>query len=273
MRLFLILASISLKLFSPSVPQTGTSKIVFSSNREGSYQIYVMNGDGSGVVRLTNSNANDDLPIGKLRWSWGGTIRFQWFESLNSGRFILNPSTTGFTQGQATNEQMVTMNGNVKPSVIRQCPGGPPLTNYKIDSARSFVRRHYNDFLGRGPEGDPGWDFWTSEISQCGFDSECIHAQRINIGLAFFFSSEFIDTDPDMQNPPGSPAFDSAVYNRKFVYWCYMKYLHRDPHNTQEDLNGWGFWTHDLDSNGDYAHTIDAFQLSTDYRNMFGNAP
>ena len=74
MRLFLILASISLKLFSPSVPQTGNSKIVFSSNREGSYQIYVMNGDGSGVVRLTNSNANDDLP----RWSPNGTkILFQ----------------------------------------------------------------------------------------------------------------------------------------------------------------------------------------------------
>jgi len=53
-RLFLILTSISLDLFSPPVSQTGNSRIVFSSNREGSYQIYVMNGDRSGVVRLTN---------------------------------------------------------------------------------------------------------------------------------------------------------------------------------------------------------------------------
>ena len=60
--------------FSPGVPQSGTSKIVFASNREGSMQIYVMNGDGTGVSRLTNSGANDDCP----RWSPDGSkILFQ----------------------------------------------------------------------------------------------------------------------------------------------------------------------------------------------------
>ena len=60
--------------FSPVVPQSGTSKIVFASNREGSMQIYVMNGEGSGVSRLTNSGANDDCP----RWSPNGSkILFQ----------------------------------------------------------------------------------------------------------------------------------------------------------------------------------------------------
>jgi hypothetical protein len=153
---------------------------------------------------------------------------------------------------------MVTMNGNIKPTVEKDCTGGPPLTNYKIDSSREFVWRHYWDFLGREPD-DPGWDFWTSQISQCGFDPNCIHNERIHIGLAFFYSAEFIDTDDDMANPPGSFDFNPAVYNRRFVYWCYMKYLHRDPHNSQVDLDGWDFWTHDLDSNGNYAHTIDPF--------------
>jgi RHS repeat-associated protein len=61
-------------LFAPPVPQGGSSKIVFASNREGSMQIYVMNGDGSGVSRLTYTGANDDFP----RWSPNGTkIVFQ----------------------------------------------------------------------------------------------------------------------------------------------------------------------------------------------------
>ncbi|MBA3356642.1 MAG: hypothetical protein H0U18_12050 [Pyrinomonadaceae bacterium] len=53
-----------------------------------------------------------------------------------------------------------------------------------------------------------------SQISQCVFDLNCIHARRINTGLAFFYSGEFIQTDPDMASPPGSPGFNPAVYNR-----------------------------------------------------------
>jgi RHS repeat-associated protein len=64
----------SFDLFAPPLPQTGSSKIVFASNREGSMQIYAMNGDGSGVTRLTYSGANDDYP----HWSPNGTkILFQ----------------------------------------------------------------------------------------------------------------------------------------------------------------------------------------------------
>jgi Tol biopolymer transport system component len=61
-------------LFVSPMPQSGSTKIVFASNREGSMQIYLMNGDGSGVTRLTYSGANDDYP----RWSPNGTkILFQ----------------------------------------------------------------------------------------------------------------------------------------------------------------------------------------------------
>ncbi|MEW6363287.1 MAG: hypothetical protein AB1714_01470 [Acidobacteriota bacterium] len=33
--------------------------IAFASNRDGNYEIYVMNADGSGVTRLTNISATD----------------------------------------------------------------------------------------------------------------------------------------------------------------------------------------------------------------------
>jgi len=56
------------------LPQAGDSKIVFASNRDGSMQIYRMNGDGNAQTRLTYSGANDDNP----RWSPNGTkILFQ----------------------------------------------------------------------------------------------------------------------------------------------------------------------------------------------------
>jgi len=42
-------------------------KIAFVSNRDGNYEIYVMNADGSNVVRLTNNTANDYIP------DWGRT--------------------------------------------------------------------------------------------------------------------------------------------------------------------------------------------------------
>ena len=38
------------------------SKIAFSSDRDGNYEIYVMNPDGTNPARLTNNTASDDFP-------------------------------------------------------------------------------------------------------------------------------------------------------------------------------------------------------------------
>ena len=35
-------------------------RIAFTSNRDGNYEIYLMNADGSGLVRLTNHSEQDD---------------------------------------------------------------------------------------------------------------------------------------------------------------------------------------------------------------------
>ena len=39
------------------------SKITFQSNRNGNFDIFVMNADGSGVTQLTNSPADEFLPL------------------------------------------------------------------------------------------------------------------------------------------------------------------------------------------------------------------
>jgi hypothetical protein len=211
-------------------------------------------------------------PLGKLPWNWGGLVVFD-----EPGFFNIRASnaTPGPRTGVTTNS-MVSMQGNVNADRYVVCPGAPPLTHNLIDSSRVFVRFHYIDFLGRDPDGNPnnpddpnhptdlpGWKYWTSQISRCAFDLNCIHALRVNDGLAFFLSGEFIGTDPDLANPPGSPGFNPAVYNRAFVKYCYLKYLHRNP---VLDQGGWDFWTNDLNSSGNYAHMIDAFISCADYR-------
>jgi tetratricopeptide (TPR) repeat protein len=56
-----------------SAPAVYGSRIAFMSNRDGNWEIYVVNLDGSGLVRLTNNVANDGLPA----WSPDGqTIAF-----------------------------------------------------------------------------------------------------------------------------------------------------------------------------------------------------
>ena len=51
------------------VPAPGGSRIVFSSERRGNYDIYVMNADGSGQTRLTDDPTGDGLPS----WAPDGT--------------------------------------------------------------------------------------------------------------------------------------------------------------------------------------------------------
>ncbi|MYA62584.1 MAG: hypothetical protein F4X94_08445, partial [Dehalococcoidia bacterium] len=42
------------------VPIPSSGRIAFSSNRDGNYEIYVMNTDGSGLTRITNDSSVDD---------------------------------------------------------------------------------------------------------------------------------------------------------------------------------------------------------------------
>jgi hypothetical protein len=62
-----------------------------------------------------------------------------------------------------------------------------------IDDARFFVRQQYVDFLAREPD-QSGWDFWTSNITQCNGDPACIDYRRVQVSKAFFLSIEFQQT-------------------------------------------------------------------------------
>ena len=62
-----------------------------------------------------------------------------------------------------------------------------------IDDAATFVCQHYHDFLARTPDSG-GAAFWTSQITQCGNDQNCIRNKRIDVSNAFFYELEFQQT-------------------------------------------------------------------------------
>src|SRR3989454_9532470 len=81
--------------FSLSATQGVNGRIAFHSTRDGDFQIYVMNPDGSGVARATNDPGGSVDPI----WSPDGK-RIA-YANLHSGRsevFVINVVGTGRTQ-------------------------------------------------------------------------------------------------------------------------------------------------------------------------------
>jgi Tol biopolymer transport system component len=79
---------------SPSWSPDGTT-IAFSSNRDGNWEIYVMNADGSGVTRLTtNRSADDASPV----WSPDGSkIAFHTNRDDNYEIYLMNADGSGQT--------------------------------------------------------------------------------------------------------------------------------------------------------------------------------
>ena len=66
---------------------TVTGSITFQSNRDGNDEIYVMNGDGSGLINLTNNPADDSAPF----WSPDGkSIAFQSSRNGNSEVYVMS---------------------------------------------------------------------------------------------------------------------------------------------------------------------------------------
>lgn len=203
-----------------------------------------------------------DCGVDGLVWQWGGTVTFH--ESDPNVLYKEFSSTTNTGAIQATR---FTFSRPYDPTPIQRfgyslCQGAPDTKN-PIDGTRFFVRQHYLDFLGREPDQD-GWNHWTSEITRCAFDLSCLRFERNHIGHAFFLVANTVVQDPDLANPPGTPGFNAATYNRAFVRHCYLNYLRREP-----DPEGWDHWTNELNSDGNYFHILDAFQVSPEYRNRF----
>jgi hypothetical protein len=78
--------------------------------------------------------------------------------------------------------------GNIKVKPLRLRPGTNQVIS--INDSDFFVSEHYVDFLSRFPD-QGGMDYWTSIITSCGADANCLLNHRVNVSAAFFIELEF----------------------------------------------------------------------------------
>ncbi|MBU0478728.1 hypothetical protein KKC91_09200 [bacterium] len=88
--------SIALCLFILSVfARNAESKIAFSSNRDGDYEIYIMNNDGTGLTKLTNNATDDIWPVFSPN---GSKITFTSNGNGNYEVYVMNSDGTNQTR-------------------------------------------------------------------------------------------------------------------------------------------------------------------------------
>ena len=212
--------------------------------------------------------------LGSLSWNWGGQLVYNiggYDPSVNTRIPYRQTAAYGFQGIRPHDPATSTVAYQGRNSSLTRyvtCPWGPPPITTKIDGSRFFVNQHYLDFLNRQAD-QSGSDYWTSHITPCGFDQNCISRQRVIVSKAFFNAPEFTSQHPEITAPKGT-----HEYNWWFVYWCYRGYLRREP-NAPPDNNwdGLNYWMGVLDSSNPdageakYEHIIQAFIESTEYRN------
>ena len=97
-------------------------KIAFNSDRDGNYEVYVMNADGSGQANLTNNAAADFQPS----WSPDGTqIAFASTRDGNYEVYVMNADGSG--QANLTNNAAIDFYPTGRPTA-RRSRSRPPVT-------------------------------------------------------------------------------------------------------------------------------------------------
>src|SRR5205823_2118086 len=139
--------------FSSSAGREATGTIAFVSNRDGNYEIYVMNPDGSGVTPLTNTLA----PVGHFDPAWsrnGKQIAFASNRDGNYEIYIMNDDGSGVTQLTSTESPV----GNFAPAwcghhIAWESDRDGPVNIYVMNDDGSGVTR----FTDIADDAEPTW--------------------------------------------------------------------------------------------------------------------
>jgi VCBS repeat-containing protein len=141
------------------------SKIAFDTNRDGNNEIYVMNADGTGLVRMTNNSADDS----QAAWSPDGSkITFMSNRSGTYEIWVMNASDgSGLTQltnvgGSTVSGQPVWSPDGSKIAFTSDRAGGSGFEIYVMDANGANVTRLTS---ASGDDSEPVWSPDGSKIA------------------------------------------------------------------------------------------------------------
>jgi YD repeat-containing protein len=228
----IIPANVGFDFYLLPMPQNGSSKVIFTSNRDGNRQVYSMNIDGSGLIRLTNNSYNDDHP----RWSPNGTkILFQSDrdslppdpenpEPAKQDIYVMNADGTG--QTRLTTDSADDCNAVWSPDgskiIFQSRRNG---LNYQIFVMNPDGSNQANVSNSGAADYQPSWSPSGSKIA---FASERDHADAPSIYVMnvngssqtrLTFSSELVkDQEPEWSPDVTKIAFVSNRDGNKEIY-------------------------------------------------------
>jgi RHS repeat-associated protein len=209
----------------PVMPQSGITKIAFASNREGIAQLYSMNTDGSGALRLTNDAANDESP----RWSPNGSrIVFQSDrDNVFSGMadiYVMNADGSGQTRltSDANDDSAPVWSPNGSKIAFQSARSGVSYQVYVMNADGSSQANISNNTAN---DKQPSWSpdgtkiAFASDRDQAGFSSIYVmNSNGTNQTRLTFSGSGFRDEQPAW-SPDGTRLAFTSTRDSSVVTW------------------------------------------------------
>jgi TolB protein len=156
------------RLMTPAVPAAVgavSGRIAFQTNRDGNLEIYVMNGDGSGLTDLTQSPAGDDMPV----WSPDGSkILFGTDRDGNDEIYVMNAD--GSDPTNLTNNPAQEETGDWSPDGKKIVFSSDRDGNNEIYVMNADGSGQTN--LTKSPAAEDSFPVWSRDGKQIGFTSD-----------------------------------------------------------------------------------------------------
>ncbi len=169
-----------------------TITVTRSGDSSGAVTVDYATSDPSGykpcdtVTGVAAQNCDYTATMGTLKFA-AGEVSKSFVVLINEDSYAEGSETINLTLSNPTGGASL---GNLSAATLTITDDSFEAQSNPNDVAENFVHQHYHDFLNREPDAG-GSDYWTSQITQCGNDPDCISSRRRDVSAAYYVEAEF----------------------------------------------------------------------------------